>query len=142
METLLSHYFQPDNPADVQDAALLDWVRELDGCSQPAIDAACRSYLREEPRRRPTPGDILARSQSHDQARAKRDIRAGAGALSDDEALVVEWAVKTNRLSSYDARQAVIAARSMVFPSWLPEVETQRGVYAVRKHPAHMEPVA
>lgn len=36
-----------------------DWVEVLGGMPQAAIHQACVQYLRNEPRRRPTPGAIL-----------------------------------------------------------------------------------
>lgn len=60
VETLLSHYFQPDNPAEVMEAAVDDWVSALARFSRADIEAACSRYLRQEPRRRPTPGSVAA----------------------------------------------------------------------------------
>ena len=37
-----------------------DWVEILAGMPQQALQQACVQYLRDEPRRRPTPGAILA----------------------------------------------------------------------------------
>jgi len=37
-----------------------DWVEILSGMPQQALQDACLKYLRDEPRRRPTPGAILA----------------------------------------------------------------------------------
>lgn len=42
--------------------ALVDWIDALDGLPQWAIEDACRVYLRDQPRRRPTPGDIRQRA--------------------------------------------------------------------------------
>lgn len=36
-----------------------DWVEVLGGMPQAAVQQACVQYLRNEPRRRPTPGAIL-----------------------------------------------------------------------------------
>jgi hypothetical protein len=36
-----------------------DWVEVLAGMPQQAVQLACVQYLRNEPRRRPTPGSIL-----------------------------------------------------------------------------------
>lgn len=36
-----------------------DWVEVLAGMPQPAVQQACIQYLRNEPRRKPTPGAIL-----------------------------------------------------------------------------------
>lgn len=35
-----------------------DWITALSGFSQEQISGACELYLREEPKRRPTPADI------------------------------------------------------------------------------------
>lgn len=40
------------------EAALGDWIGQLHGHSRPVIAEACEKYLKENPRRRPTPGDI------------------------------------------------------------------------------------
>ena len=58
IQTLLSHYFQPDTPSDVTEAALVDWVKSLAGFSSDQIEAGCQSYLRNQPSRRPTPADV------------------------------------------------------------------------------------
>lgn len=56
--TLLNHYFRPDDP-DMMSAAIgKDWADVLEGLPQDAIQRACVRYLRDEPRRKPTPGDI------------------------------------------------------------------------------------
>lgn len=60
-QTLLSHYFHPNQPQDVQEAALSDWVRGLSGFSQGQIDGACQHYLRSQPSKRPTVADIRNR---------------------------------------------------------------------------------
>ena len=85
VEVLLSHYFQPDNPVDVQDAAIADWIRALDGFSQQAISRACDSYIRDQPRRRPSPGDILARARNAPKPSAAPDLRRKKSDLSRDE---------------------------------------------------------
>jgi len=47
VETLLSHYFQPDNPSEVLEAAVDDWIAALLSKSQAAIRHGCETYLRE-----------------------------------------------------------------------------------------------
>jgi hypothetical protein len=37
-----------------------DWVEVLAGMPQRSIQTACLQYLRDEPRRKPTPGAVLA----------------------------------------------------------------------------------
>ena len=76
IETLLSHYFQPESPTEVKDAALDDWVDALSIFPQPAIEYACRTYLRNQPRRRPTPGDIRAAALNETARSAPMAIEA------------------------------------------------------------------
>jgi hypothetical protein len=42
------------------EAIARDWADILEGLPQDAISKACTSYLRSEPRRKPTPGAIYA----------------------------------------------------------------------------------
>lgn len=91
VQVLLSHYFQPDNPADVTEMALHDWVRALMPFSQRSIERACDGYLRDQPRRRPTPGDIRARAGTQDARQSK--IEPGKGdrsKLTHDELELLE----------------------------------------------------
>lgn len=57
--TLLSHYWRDDDPMELLTAMASDWVEVLAGMPQPAVQEACIQYLRNEPRRKPTPGAIL-----------------------------------------------------------------------------------
>ena len=57
--TLLSHYWREDDPDALTTAIASDWVEVLAGMPQRAIQNACVQYLRDEPRRKPTPGAIL-----------------------------------------------------------------------------------
>lgn len=40
---------------------MVDWLKAIKDFPQDEIDDACSSYLRDQPRRRPTPGDIYNR---------------------------------------------------------------------------------
>lgn len=62
--TLLDHYFQPNDPSQVTKAQMMDWIKVLRGLPQQAISASCDGYLRDQPRRRPTPGEIYNRANS------------------------------------------------------------------------------
>lgn len=84
IKVLLSHYFQPDNPQDVQEAAIDDWIEALSPFSQPAIDNACRRYLHNQPRRRPTPGDIRAAAQAFGKNTSEAKNGAKAELTRDD----------------------------------------------------------
>lgn len=57
--TLLSHYWRDDDPIELLTAMAADWVEVMAGMPQQAVQQACVQYLRNEPRRRPTPGAIL-----------------------------------------------------------------------------------
>ncbi|MCP4900085.1 MAG: hypothetical protein GY906_24205 [bacterium] len=56
--TLLSHYYTPDLPASIVEAALVDWASLLDGVPKWALERACMEWLSREPRKRPGPGDV------------------------------------------------------------------------------------
>lgn len=58
--TLLSHYWREDDPSELTEAIARDWADILEGMPQDAIHAACLRYMRDEPRRKPTPGAIYA----------------------------------------------------------------------------------
>lgn len=94
--TLLLHYFEKDAPSDLIDAALADWVVALETYSQDAIEHACLGYLRDQPRIRPTPGNIAQRAKAYDDAHhRKRGQRPGPTgvdltALSADERTLLE----------------------------------------------------
>lgn len=65
MFTLLSHYWREKGDPDKLTAALgRDWGEVLEGLPKTFIDRACIAYLRDEPRRRPTPGDIYQRARA------------------------------------------------------------------------------
>lgn len=126
---MLSHYFQPDAPIEVQDAGLKDWANLLSPFSREAIDHACEHYLRNQPHRRPTPGDIRNRAEAFDQ-RASR-VQTG---MSEAQLKVRDWAVERGSLGRDDATQAVMQQRDD-YPEWIEADEYQRCVFNVRKHP-------
>lgn len=90
IETLLSHYFQPDNPAEVVEAALDDWIEALAPFSREAIDAACRRYIIDQPRRRPTPGDIRSKIREPSKSAQKRRGEGDRTSLTHDELFLLE----------------------------------------------------
>lgn len=132
MEVLLSHYFQPDAPIDVRQEALADWIEALVEFPAEAVDHACRGYMRDQPRRRPTPGDIIARCKGWQQERERARISGKQASLAHQRA--VEWAGKSERLDETDAWDALARMPHLDFPHWLPDDETQRAVYAITQH--------
>ena len=56
----MSAYFQPQESAAVRAAQLAWWADELEDWSHEQVVWALRKWNREEPRNRPTPGDIVA----------------------------------------------------------------------------------
>jgi len=134
VEVLLSHYSAPNLAPEVRMAAIGDWIATLSAFSQPAIEHACASYLRDQPRRRPSPGDITARAETFDRDGERRKY---AASLSAEEARAVEWAVMTGRMGRETATQAV-QSRSEV-PEWC-NSEAQAAVYRIRHHPNCMTP--
>lgn len=86
IETLLSHYFRPATDERIEEAAMIDWIEALSGFSQDQIGSACSQYLRQEPKRRPTPADIRAfifETRSTSKAQTGRGDR---NSLTRDEA--------------------------------------------------------
>lgn len=58
--TLLSHYWRDDDPSELTEAIARDWADILEGIPNEIIHRACLRYMRNEPRRKPTPGAIYA----------------------------------------------------------------------------------
>jgi len=56
--TLLSHYWRDDDPVEMTAAIGADWADTLEGLPRDVIQKACVQYLRDQPRRKPTPGAI------------------------------------------------------------------------------------
>lgn len=108
IETLLSHYYQPDSPSEVRDGAIDDWVEILSHLPKAAIEMACAAWLRDQPRRRPTPGDIRAKATIG--ANTEHGDRTK---LSYDERLILEntiipaarkWAKSNGGLAEHGRR--------------------------------------
>lgn len=62
---LLTHYFVANSHPDALEAVANDWIRELRGYPEWAIDAACEWWLSRHNSKRhkkPLPGDISARA--------------------------------------------------------------------------------
>lgn len=65
IETMLHHFYKPNTNPDVERAALGDWLDVLAPYSQPAIEAACKTYVQDE-KSRPTPAAIRDRAAKYD----------------------------------------------------------------------------
>jgi len=101
----------------------------LERFSQPALQHACSAYITNQPRRRPTPGDIVAIAE----AWTRDSERASLGNdLTPEQARVVEWAIMTGRMGR---AKAVAAVKSKVeVPEWC-STEAEAAVYRIRKSP-------
>jgi len=128
IETLLSHYFQPDAPSEIKEAAFDDWVEALWPFARKSIDAACKVYLRDQPRRRPTPGEI--RNRAEGQERLAREADATDG-LSVDEEAVADFAVSRGWMAFNHAEREIKAGRNADVPKWIVS-EKDRALYACR----------
>jgi hypothetical protein len=60
VKTVLSAYFQPHEDDAIKAGQLAWWCDELEDWEQEQVVWALRKWNREEPRKRPTPGDILS----------------------------------------------------------------------------------
>ena len=89
VETLLSHYFQPKSPIEVKEAALEDWVRDLLHIPQRDISYAMGWWRRNQPRKRPGPGDIARVAREHGKKNVKNGTRGDPSRLSPDEAAML-----------------------------------------------------
>lgn len=89
IKTLLSHYPGPSVAPEVEREAMKDWLRMLAGFSQQDIEHGCAAWLRHQPRRRPTPGDIRAMAAEHGKAK-KPEGRGDRSTLSRDELEILE----------------------------------------------------
>ena len=95
VKVLLSHFYDPKAPADVQDAALVDWVATLDGMRQDLIEQACEWYLRNKTVR-PRPAEIRAIVLSYVKREAEAEYRrqpvqvVAIGQAKDDRPPVTE----------------------------------------------------
>lgn len=63
--TLLSHYWRDSDSDELTAAIGADWADVLEGMTQDAIRKACIQYQRDEPRRKPTPGEIYQRARAY-----------------------------------------------------------------------------
>lgn len=59
VRTVLSAYFQPHEAEEIKAAQLAWWCDELQDWTQEQVVWALRQWNRDNPRLRPTPGDIL-----------------------------------------------------------------------------------
>jgi hypothetical protein len=130
VETLLAHYFQPGSPSEVLEAAIDDWIEALGQFPQQAIQAACTEYLREEPRRRPTPGAIRDYAEKAiDRARVKAS--SGDAEVTDDEKRVAYFAAGKGWMGYDLARDVIIRSRGKAMPHWITS-PADRALYALR----------
>ena len=86
--TLLKHYYSPETSPELQDAMIDDWVEMLTPFSQAAIERACHGYMRDQPRRRPTPGDI--RSRCREERKQPEMGQGNRAELTHDELALLD----------------------------------------------------
>lgn len=132
MRALLSHYFRPEEPAELREAAIVDWLSLLHGLPRDAVNHACQGYLRDQPRRRPAPGEIRQRALGFLEAR--RSSRPCIGELTPAETAVSNFAVDKGWLSQSEAETAILEARGQQALPWLVS-ETDVALHAVRHSP-------
>lgn len=75
VKVLLNHFWRPDDPVEVEEALIRDWVEVLKDYPSAEVNAACRDYLAHPERTeagrpvRPIPGTIV-RIIERDRSRA------------------------------------------------------------------------
>lgn len=134
VETLLAHYFQPENPAELQEAAIDDWIAMLLPFSKQAIEAACSDYLRNEARRRPTPGSIVVMAESASRRLSRQQHSSGDQDLSENEARVAHFSEQKGWMPYANAKQVIQRSRQTPMPNWI-KTTTERSLFAVRHDP-------
>ena len=110
-QTLLSHYFSPDLSPEVVEAAIDDWVKALISVPRHAIETACETYLRDQPRRRPTPGDIRQRGLAHMASTTKRQALPPADPPRAEPRVSAEEAERICRAAGFTAQRIEILTR-------------------------------
>lgn len=135
IKTLLAHYFQTENPSELEEAAIDDWIETLLPFSQHAIQTACSEYLKTEPRRRPTPASILSLAQKAvEQAQAYK--AKFHNDLSAEEAKVANFAQSKGWMSYEAAKDAICRARDLPQKPWITS-PIDIALYAVRHSEAN-----
>lgn len=83
----LHAYYEPDESAEVK-AGLLAWFcDELEDWEHRQVVWALRSWNRENPRRRPTPGDIVALLKLTRGQKLAAEVRAQAAVRTQPEGM-------------------------------------------------------
>ena len=86
----LHAYFEPDESAEVK-AGLLAWFcDELEDWEHRQVVWALRSWNRENPRRRPTPGDIVVLLNQTRGQKLAAEVRTQAAARPQSEGMTPE----------------------------------------------------
>lgn len=86
----LHAYFEPDESAEVK-AGLLAWFcDELEDWEHRQVVWALRSWNRENPRRRPTPGDIVVLLKQTRGQKLAAEVRTQAAARPQSEGMTPE----------------------------------------------------
>lgn len=126
IETLLAHYFSPGLSPEVQEEALTDWAKMLGTFSQASIEHACDAYLRDQPRARPTPGNIRQRCVAYTETRHGLSSDDPKLQLSVDELQLLETKVlpTARRWVAESPSLAVQGARTMAH--WGERVSLQK----------------
>ena len=109
VKVLLSHYYQPEIAPEVEEEGLADWIESLLPFPHDAIAQATRAYLRDQPRRRPTPGDIRGRAAELSKPKQRDNhARGDRYKLTHDELAALSAVLATAR--RWTQTNAVLAA--------------------------------
>lgn len=96
VKATLSHYPEDwKQDSGVRDLAMDDWLDFLAPYSKKAIDLALSAHLRDQPRSKPTPGDIRARAAAHQTASATAQKNPRDGLTYDELQLLNEKVLPT-----------------------------------------------
>ncbi|MFK7942664.1 MAG: hypothetical protein AB8B85_07115 [Paracoccaceae bacterium] len=110
--TLLKHFYEPDEPDEIFDLRMGDWIDVLADLPQAAIEHAVKERLWEDSRTRPTPGEIRARALKHIKPTSKPSNEPPAFGPSGTPVLTLEDAERIR--AEVDAERSRVAAKIRV----------------------------
>lgn len=88
VQATLSHFPQNWNePQEVREMAMDDWLDALSGFSRQSVEQAFASHMRESPKVKPTPGAIREKARAFEQGSGNE--RGDRTSLSIDEQFIL-----------------------------------------------------
>lgn len=113
---MLSAYFKPHETEEIQAGQLAWWCDELQDWTREQVVWALRQWNRDNPRFRPTPGDIVAMCKAARGAKVAREMAAKRAAEQ-----AAEQAAEPPKKRPSPERAAEILAEAGYAPKRMPK---------------------